>query len=83
MPTDVEAVDIILGGIQGPPGPTGPPGPPIDPSTILIVQEGIHIIESLFLEELAGDGVREFGFVCLPLKLKGGTGSPVNPIATF
>ena len=49
--------------------------------TILIVQEGIHIIESLFLEELAEDGVREFGFVCLPLKLRGGTGSPVRPIA--
>jgi kynurenine formamidase len=49
--------------------------------TILIVQEGIHIIESLFLEELAADGVREFGFVCLPLKLRGGTGSPVRPLA--
>ncbi|HET8953064.1 MAG TPA: cyclase family protein [Solirubrobacteraceae bacterium] len=49
--------------------------------TILIVQSGIHIIESLFLEELAADGVREFAFVCLPLKLRGGTGSPVRPIA--
>lgn len=49
--------------------------------TILIVQEGIHIIESLYLEELAADGVREFGFVCLPLKLRGGTGSPVRPVA--
>jgi kynurenine formamidase len=49
--------------------------------TILIVQEGIHIIESLFLEELAADGVREFGFVCLPLKVRGGTGSPVRPVA--
>jgi kynurenine formamidase len=49
--------------------------------TILIVQEGIHIIEQLFLEELAHDGVREFGFVCLPLKFRGGTGSPVRPIA--
>ncbi len=49
--------------------------------TILIVQEGIHIIESLFLEELAADGVREFGFICLPLKVRGGTGSPVRPIA--
>jgi kynurenine formamidase len=49
--------------------------------TILIVQEGIHIIESLYLEELAADGVREFGFICLPLKLRGGTGSPVRPIA--
>ena len=49
--------------------------------TILIVQEGIHIIESLYLEELAADGVREFGFICLPLKLRGGTGSPVRPLA--
>ncbi|HEY6891998.1 MAG TPA: cyclase family protein [Solirubrobacter sp.] len=49
--------------------------------TILIVQAGIHIIESLFLEELAADGVREFAFVCLPLKLRGGTGSPVRPVA--
>lgn len=49
--------------------------------TILIVQSGIHIIESLNLEELAADGVREFAFVCLPLKLRGGTGSPVRPIA--
>jgi kynurenine formamidase len=49
--------------------------------TIPIVQHGIHIIESLYLEELAADGVREFGFVCLPLKLRGGTGSPVRPIA--
>ena len=49
--------------------------------TILIVQAGIHIIESLYLEELAAEGVREFGFVCLPLKLRGGTGSPVRPLA--
>ncbi len=48
---------------------------------ILIVQRGIHIIESLYLEELAADGVREFAFVCLPLKLRGGTGSPVRPVA--
>jgi kynurenine formamidase len=25
--------------------------------------------------------VREFAFVCLPLKLRGGTGSPVRPLA--
>jgi kynurenine formamidase len=48
---------------------------------ILIVQAGVHIIESLYLEELAADGVREFAFVCLPLKLRGGTGSPVRPVA--
>ncbi len=48
---------------------------------ILIVEAGIYIIENLMLEELAADGVREFTFVCLPLKLTGGTGSPVRPIA--
>ena len=50
--------------------------------TILIVQSGIHIIESLFLEELAADGVREFGWVCLlASELCGGPCSPVRPIA--
>jgi len=48
---------------------------------LLLVRTGVHIIESLYLEELARDGVREFGFVCLPLKIRGGTGSPVRPIA--
>jgi len=48
---------------------------------ILLVRSGIPIIENLNLEELAREGVREFAFVCLPLKLRGGTGSPVRPIA--
>ena len=48
---------------------------------LLLVRAGIHIIENLWLEELAADGVHEFGFVCLPLKLRGATGSPVRPIA--
>jgi kynurenine formamidase len=48
---------------------------------ILLVREGVYIIEALNLEELARDGVREFAFACLPLKLRGGTGSPVRPIA--
>ena len=47
----------------------------------LLVRSGIYIVESLNLEALAADGVREFAFVCLPLKLRGGTGSPVRPIA--
>jgi kynurenine formamidase len=47
----------------------------------LLVEEGIHIIECLNLEDLARDGVKEFLFVALPLKLRGGTGSPVRPVA--
>jgi kynurenine formamidase len=47
----------------------------------LLVEHGVHIIENLDLEALAAEGVREFLFVCLPLKFVGGTGSPVRPIA--
>jgi kynurenine formamidase len=61
----------------------------VDPGTgttlpghvIFLVRRGIHIIEALHLEALAADGVREFAFMCLPLKLRGGTGSPVRPVA--
>jgi kynurenine formamidase len=48
---------------------------------ILLVRHGIYIIENLFLEELARDQRYEFTFICLPLKLRGATGSPVRPIA--
>jgi kynurenine formamidase len=48
---------------------------------LLLVRAGIYIIEALNLEALARDRVREFTFICLPLKLRGGTGSPVRPIA--
>jgi kynurenine formamidase len=48
---------------------------------ILLVRSGIYIIENLFLEELARDQQYEFLFICLPLKMRGVTGSPVRPIA--
>jgi kynurenine formamidase len=48
---------------------------------LLLVRAGIPIIENLNLEELAAAGVAEFAFVCLPLKMRGATGSPVRPIA--
>ena len=48
---------------------------------ILLVRYGIYIIENLYLEELARDQRYEFTFICLPLKLRGATGSPVRPIA--
>ena len=47
----------------------------------LLVEKGIHIIECLDLEELARDRVKEFLFVALPLKMPGGTGSPIRPVA--
>lgn len=46
----------------------------------LICRAGVHIVENLALEELAADGVGEFVFLCLPLKIRGATGSPVRPV---
>jgi kynurenine formamidase len=48
---------------------------------LFLVNEGVYIIENLALEELARLGARAFTFICLPLKLRGATGSPVRPVA--
>ncbi len=48
---------------------------------VLIIQNGIYIVENLLLEELAAAECWEFTFVCLPLKMQGVTGSPVRPLA--
>jgi kynurenine formamidase len=47
----------------------------------LLNVNGIYLIENLDLEALARDKVNEFAFVVAPLKLRGGTGSRVAPIA--
>jgi len=47
----------------------------------LLVESGIHIIEALNLEELARDRIYEFVFVAAPMKIRGGTGSPIRPLA--
>ncbi len=47
----------------------------------LLVDHGIHIIECLNLESLSEAGVKEFLFIALPLKIRGGTGSPIRPVA--
>ena len=48
---------------------------------ILIVQAGIYIFENLNLQPLVSSGRKEFIFFASPLKIKGGTGSPVRPLA--
>ena len=42
---------------------------------------GIHLLENLRLEELAAAGAKEFAFILQPLKIQGGTGSTVAPVA--
>jgi kynurenine formamidase len=48
---------------------------------ILLVAQGIYLIESLKLDELVEKGIHEFAFIVQPLKLRGATGSSVAPVA--
>jgi kynurenine formamidase len=47
----------------------------------LLVKRGVHLIEVLDLEAIARDRVYEFLFVGLPLRINGGTGSWLRPVA--
>jgi kynurenine formamidase len=47
----------------------------------LLAEQGIQIMEMLNLEELARERIHCFVFIVIPLKIKGGTGSPIRPIA--
>ncbi len=48
---------------------------------LLIPRNGTYIFENLVTEDLARDHAYEFAFFFAPLKLKGATGSPGNPLA--
>jgi kynurenine formamidase len=48
---------------------------------ILLVVNGIHLLENLRLDELAARRAYEFALIVEPLKIQGGTGSTVAPIA--
>lgn len=57
------------------------PERPFEVHQWLLVRNGTYLLENLDLEPLAADEVHEFAFVFSPLRLKGATGSPGNPIA--
>jgi len=57
------------------------PDPEMPVHVHLLVESGIHIIEALNLEELSRQRVHEFIFVAAPLKIVGGTGAPLRPLA--
>jgi kynurenine formamidase len=48
---------------------------------IMLVVNGIHLLENLKLDAMAAKRVYEFAFIMQPLKIKGGSGSTVAPIA--
>jgi kynurenine formamidase len=47
----------------------------------LIRDFGLYLMELFVLDELAADRVYEFLFVAAPLRITGGVGSPLNPLA--
>ena len=57
------------------------PDRPFEGHQWLMNRNSVYNIENLDLEELAAERVYEFAFVFAPLKLKGATGSPGNPVA--
>ena len=48
---------------------------------IMLVVNGIHILENLKLDELAARQVHEFALIVQPLKIQGASGSTVAPVA--
>jgi len=70
--SDTEGTDV---------DPSGVPGNPIPVHIELLINCGIFIVELVNLEELAANRVYEFCFVCLPLRVRGATGSMVRPMA--
>lgn len=69
---DTEALEVLPSTVAGNPHPV---------HLALLNERGIFIIEMVDCEELARDHVYEFCFVCLPLAIRGATGSMVRPVA--
>ena len=42
---------------------------------------GIYLLENLKLDELVGKNVSEFALILQPMKMQGGAGSTVAPVA--
>jgi kynurenine formamidase len=74
---------MLIGIDNGPVGVTPDPDPQLSNPVhqIALVVHGIHLLENLKLDELAGKQVYEFALIVQPLKILGGTGSTVAPIA--
>lgn len=72
------ATDVVPSGIEGSSLPL---------HQLLIVAMGVRILDNLDLEALAQEAAKrrrwEFLVTMAPLPIPGGTGSPINPIATF
>lgn len=57
------------------------PGEALPMHIAMLTKAGIRLMENVYLEEIAGERVYEFLLIAAPLKIQGGTGSPVRLIA--
>lgn len=62
-------------------GPCADPHNPHVVHTVLLIENGIYIMEMIDMEELAADKTYEFLFLALPCKIRGATGSMIRPVA--
>ena len=74
---------MLVGADNAPINVTPSPDPQVSNPVhqIMLVVNGIHLLENLKLDEVAASRAYEFAFVVQPLKIQGGTGSTVAPIA--
>jgi kynurenine formamidase len=63
------------------PVPAEDPERPFRVPQILNVDHGVFVVENLFLQALAADGVRRFALILTHPKLRGATGAWTSPIA--
>jgi kynurenine formamidase len=79
----VDAEVVVVGadtwGVEVMPNPDETLSAPVH--QLFLAKNGIYLHENLATEDLARDAVYEFVYVYAPLRLKGATGSPGNPIA--
>jgi kynurenine formamidase len=76
---EVVVVGADTWGVEVMPNPDSSLSAPVH--QLLIARNGIYLHENLITDALARDSVYEFAYVYAPLRLKGATGSPGNPIA--
>lgn len=57
------------------------PAPSLPVHCHLLVEHGVPIMEAMNLTPLVAAGVYEFFFIAAPLPIRGGTGSPIRPLA--
>lgn len=79
----VDAEVVVVGadtwGVEVMPNPDSSLSAPVH--QLFLARNGIYLHENLITADLARDSVYEFVYMFAPLRLKGATGSPGNPIA--